>query len=513
MPKTSAARRTRKVEKRRKAPTGVVPGLLAPEVLPLDDLVSDPRNARRHDERNLRSIEGSLRRFGQHRAFVGHRTADGKVLVRIGNGMLEAMRRLGWKEAAVVVVEESETDAVARAIADNRAGELAVWDDEVLAALLRDLPEDVLPATGFDATDLDAMLRSLEAETTSGTPAAPADGSAQRKDAAGRLARTFGVPPFSVLDARQGYWIERKRAWEALGLGAATGRRAGLLFPLSDTKSEAHRKIVAAAPSTSVFDPVLAELAVRWFSPQGGTVLDPFAGGPARGVVAAVRGRRYVGIDVRPEQVAANREAWKAIAGAFPGSPPPEWREGDSRDLPAPFPAAARKDFADLVFSCPPYFDLERYAPDDERDLANLSWRDFGEAYRAVIRGACALLADGRFAVFVVGDVRDPKTGVYRDLPGLTISAFEACGLRLWNSLVYLQQSASGSMRAARLFRSGRKVVRLHQVALVFVKGDAAAANKACGAIGDEDFGEVPAIDAAAADVEPFADAVEEARA
>jgi hypothetical protein len=61
------------------------------------------------------------------------------------------------------------------------------------------------------------------------------------------------------------------------------------------------------AGSTSIFDPVLCELVYRWFSPPGGTVLDPFAGGSVRGIVASKLGRRYVGIDVRPEQVEANR--------------------------------------------------------------------------------------------------------------------------------------------------------------------------------------------------------------
>jgi hypothetical protein len=59
---------------------------------------------------------------------------------------------------------------------------------------------------------------------------------------------------------------------------------------------------------TSIFDPVLCELAYRWFSPPGGLVLDPFAGGSVRGIVAAKCGREYIGVDLRPEQVAANRE-------------------------------------------------------------------------------------------------------------------------------------------------------------------------------------------------------------
>jgi hypothetical protein len=60
------------------------------------------------------------------------------------------------------------------------------------------------------------------------------------------------------------------------------------------------------APNSSIFDPVLAELAYRWWCPLGGTILDPFAGGSVRGIVAAKVGRQYVGGELRSEQVEAN---------------------------------------------------------------------------------------------------------------------------------------------------------------------------------------------------------------
>src|SRR6476659_4884948 len=96
---------------------------------------------------------------------------------------------------------------------------------------------------------------------------------------------------------------------------------------------------------TSIFDPVLCEIAYRWFCPPGGTVLAPFAGGSVRGIVASRLGRRYVGIELRPEQVAANRAQLALGAEPFP-----EWLIGDARDL-SLLPADVE---ADLIFSCPP---------------------------------------------------------------------------------------------------------------------------------------------------------------
>src|SRR3546814_17553300 len=60
---------------------------------------------------------------------------------------------------------------------------------------------------------------------------------------------------------------------------------------------------LASAPSgTSIFDPVLCELAYRWFSPKAGPVLHHFAGGSVRGIVAAAPGRTSYGITLRPDQ-------------------------------------------------------------------------------------------------------------------------------------------------------------------------------------------------------------------
>ena len=78
---------------------------------------------------------------------------------------------------------------------------------------------------------------------------------------------------------------------------------------------------------TSIFDPVLCELMYRWFCPEGGSILDPFAGGSVRGIVANYLGYHYSGIDIRKEQVESNREQALDILGV---ENLPQWYVGDS---------------------------------------------------------------------------------------------------------------------------------------------------------------------------------------
>jgi hypothetical protein len=258
---------------------------------------------------------------------------------------------------------------------------------------------------------------------------------------------------------------------------------ASLNGMLHGTSIDAYRRTgddasAAAASGTSIFDPVLCELAYRWFCPPAGLVLDPFAGGSVRGIVASKLGRQYVGVDLSARQIAANREQADAICT----EPVPVWHEGDSRGVGKVVGAGTAADF---VFSCPPYGNLERYS-DDERDLSTLEYPAFLASYREVIAGACALLKKDRFACFVVGDVRDAK-GFYHGFPADTIRAFEAAGLRLYNQAILVTAAGSLPIRAGKQFAATRKLGTTHQQVLVFCKGDPRRATKA---IGEVEFGE-----------------------
>jgi len=228
-----------------------------------------------------------------------------------------------------------------------------------------------------------------------------------------------------------------------------------------------------ATSGTSIFDPVLCEIAYRWFCPPGGTILDPFAGGSVRGIVASKLERQYVGIELRAEQVEANRVQADAICG----DPMPVWHCGDSRDI----ARHATGIEADFVFSCPPYGDLEIYS-DDPADLSAVPYDEFRSAYNHIIAETVALLKPDRFAAFVVGDFRDKK-GFYRGFPWHTVEAFENAGAQLYNEAVLVTAIGSLPIRAGKQFSASRKLGKTHQNMLVFCKGDPRKAVEACGVV------------------------------
>ena len=330
-----------------------------------------------------------------------------------------------------------------------------------------------------------------------------------KPDAKGALHEKFEFPPFSVLNAREGAWQTRKRAWLSIGIKSELGRGAtpesypnaaanlpdgqkGLSAGLAnnvgrsaraaspgdnhrpamdysnrekdDGSGKALRNTTVSSYSaralaggfedsgngssgTSIFDPVLTELSYRWFCPEGGLILDPFAGGSVRGLVAGLLGFRYHGIDLRPEQVAANEAQRAALA--------PEaainWACGDSNVLLKDAPEA------DFVFSCPPYGDLEQYS-DDPNDLSTMTWEQFNELYASIIKKAVERLKPNRFASFVVGEYRDKKSGMYRGFVPATIAAFEAAGAQFYNEAILITAVGSLPIRITKQFESGRKL-------------------------------------------------------
>lgn len=300
------------------------------------------------------------------------------------------------------------------------------------------------------------------------------------------LKDSFIFPPFSILDTRSGVWQERKRKWMQLGFNSQETRedveliaKSGQSTAIYELKNKmrdmlqrepnwdeiidyAKKKGLHVYEGASIFDPVLCELSYRWFCPEGGRILDPFAGGSVRGIVAGSLGYHYAGIDLRLDQVQANRKQASILSLENV-----DWFDGDSNevlDLYKPL------DGFDFVYSCPPYADLEKYS-DDPKDLSNMDYADFKEVYFSIIKKAVAQLKDDRFACFVVGDVRDKK-GFYYNFVSDTIQAFKDAGMELYNEIILVNTVGSLAIRVRRQFNGGRKVGKMHQNVLVFYKGD-----------------------------------------
>ena len=221
----------------------------------------------------------------------------------------------------------------------------------------------------------------------------------------------MSINPFSILDTRTKEWKSRKEYWiTSFGIQSELGRE--------DTESRT--MFWDTTSNVSIFDPVLCELMYEWFSPKGGNVLDPFAGGSVRGIIAEELGRKYTGIDLSESQILANQKQ----------SQKPNWIVGDSFDV----LDELDNESYDFVFTCPPYYDLEVYT-DNPKDISNMDVESFDIKYESILQKSVKKLKNNRFYGIVVSEVREPSitgkysTGRYRGLVRKTIDILESAGL------------------------------------------------------------------------------------
>jgi len=178
--------------------------VMAIETWPITRFVPYERNPRKNDHVVDQMVE-SIKEFGFKIPILAR--SNGEVVD--GHLRLKAAAKLSLAELPVILCDEwSEAQVRAFRLMVNRSVAWADWDEQLLAlelAALKELDFD-LKLTGFEEGEIAEFLAGGATDTT------------------GSLSDRFLVPPFSVLDARQGYWQERKRAWLALGIESELGR-------------------------------------------------------------------------------------------------------------------------------------------------------------------------------------------------------------------------------------------------------------------------------------------------
>lgn len=135
-------------------------GQLKTETVGIDQLQPHPKNVRQGD---IGAIAESLTAHGQYRAIVVQRSS-GRILA--GNHTWKAAKHLGWKDIAVHYIDCDDDKALRILLADNRANDLATYDDAALAELLKEISSTELGFDGtmFDGEALDDLIYKLETE-------------------------------------------------------------------------------------------------------------------------------------------------------------------------------------------------------------------------------------------------------------------------------------------------------------------------------------------------------------
>lgn len=403
-------------------------------------LQPDERNRNTHTPEQIERLAQIIKYQGWRWPIIVSKQ-DG--LIKAGHGRLQAALKLGLDKVPVSYQDFTDPEqAYAFMISDNA---IASWAELDFAGINTDLA-DLGPSFDLDMLGLERFQLDP-----------PGTGSGNTKPNSGALAERFLVPPFSVLDARQGYWQERKRALlDEMGEGGESRENT-----LSDSEL-----MGGINNGVSILDPVLAEAMLLWFAPARGKIFDPFAGDTVFGYMAKRGGHDFSGIELRKEQAQLNQSRTDALTTTGSATYYNDTSENIDKYI--------EDKTQDMLFSCPPYFNLEVYS-DSPQDLSNQGkYEDFLALYSKILSAAAAKLKENRFAVIVISEVRDQSTGQFYGIVPDTIAIMERAGLQFYNEMVLVSPCGTAQLRAAR-YMATRKVVRLHQNVLVFFKGNTAS--------------------------------------
>jgi DNA modification methylase len=251
----------------------------------------------------------------------------------------------------------------------------------------------------------------------------------------------------------------RIRDWRRLT--GETGHTGGR----SETFRKDHNSIYTG--THSVFPVPLAEwIILRYGGEPGGLIIDAFAGGPPRALAASAMGYRYLGFEIRSEQIDENVKALSAL-GFYDNV---SYKCGDGCLLDG-VPSSS----CDFALTCPPYFNLEKYS-DLAEDISYLpSYEEFNQLMFTCAQSHKRVMKPGAFVCIVTCAFRDKETGELIDFPGDTIRNFQEAGLLFWQDVVLSRNFASAAVRASNAWK-GFKLVNRHERLIVMrtpeVKGE-----------------------------------------
>lgn len=154
----------------------------------------------------------------------------------------------------------------------------------------------------------------------------------------------------------------------------------------------------------------MAECINRFFCIEKGVTFDPFAGDSVFGYVSGYTGHKFLGIELRKEQADLNQKRCDEDGLDC------KYFNDTSENM----DEYIQDNSVDMLFSCPPYWNLEKYS-DSADDLSNKTKDEFFKTIKTILQSTYKKLKDDSFATIVIGEVRD-KDGEYINFVGEIIS-------------------------------------------------------------------------------------------
>ncbi len=218
----------------------------------------------------------------------------------------------------------------------------------------------------------------------------------------------------------------------------------------------------------SEFNPNVAERIVKYWSKEGDLIIDPFGGRATRAIVSTEMGRDYEGYEIAPLTYKLTLSRLKNRDDNFP-------TDIFSKDVRGKYTLYlddgclmkhTPNGVADLVMTCPPYYDLEKYE-EVENQLSNMNtYEDFLSKISECAKNIQRVLKPNKFCAWVCGDWR--KNG-YILFHSDSIACFKNAGMTLWDIIILENNSPFAAFQVGKCAKQ-QYTSKKHEYLLIFKK-------------------------------------------
>jgi len=221
----------------------------------------------------------------------------------------------------------------------------------------------------------------------------------------------------------------------------------------------------------SEFNPNVAERIVVYWSEPGDIILDPFGGRATRAIVSTELNRNYIGYEISPETYHLTKNRLKFRDEHFTQNffqPRGEAKIilGDGCRL-----EETQNESVDLVMTCPPYHDLEKYEEVEGQLSSIKDYGDFLIKIQECTDNIYRVLKKDKFCAWVCGDWRNQSKGGFFAFHIDSINCFKNSGFNLWD-IVVLQNNSPFAAKQATKCENQRYTSKIHEYLLVFKKSE-----------------------------------------
>jgi len=261
----------------------------------------------------------------------------------------------------------------------------------------------------------------------------------------------YGIWPTTVWDCNKSDRTRRdliKKIGDMCSCRLGSGSMVGLMSKKGGKVTE------------SIFDPMVCIWILNLFAPKSGLCFDPFAGGGTRAIMAVKAGLKYLGVELRQEEVDATIERCREN-GAGTGS---KIKQGNSQKC----KKLVKSNSADFCYTCPPYYNLETYqGGDDDLSMCG-SYDDFLKQMQLTIDETYRILKPGSLSCWVVGLLRDDGKllCMNHDITRL----HQKAGFIIKEEVILSHKNNGSVQRVGNFERGSNLLIRNHEYLLVFEK-------------------------------------------